>query len=287
MDPAQEPALPSAVPDFAEVASAFVARLSPEVHGTGYAFIEIEGESAGSAIAKVAENEVPLLVAALSLGLDQPYRVVPAFAIDGPELITATEAMFVFWDKSDLVPAAAEDVQAVRDRLASDPSAARAARSLAHAFALHDRAPAVEVWGAAVLNYFKVVEGIAATVVIEEPTDADAQRECAVTALRKKLGEGGPLAQQTKAIKKARDRLAEIDQSFISRRIQAAGRAYQIDAPVTTSALALGRFRNEQLGHAGGTPTVEELERWLERKSPTSAPSIARTFLRAYIDHLG
>lgn len=78
----------------------------------------------------------------------------------------------------------------------------------------------------------------------------------------------------------------EIDQNFTGRRIEAAATAYGVDATVTKSALALVRFRNEKLGHAGAPPTVDELERWLKRDEPGSAPQVARTFLRAYLEHL-
>lgn len=285
VDPENEPDLPDAVPDLSHAPSAFVSRFLPEVHGTAYACIELEGVHAGNAVAKATEHEVPLLVAALSLGHDEPYRVVPIFAVDGNELITATEGMFVSWDDADLDPAAAAEISSTHDRLENDPTARRAAHSLAHALALHDRAPTVELWSAAVLNYFKVIEAIAATVAIAEPPDADAQRERAVAALRRRLNGGEPLAQQQKAIRRTRDKLMEIDQNFTGRRIEAVARAYGVDDAITKSALSLARFRNEKLGHAATPPTVGELERWLTRDEPGSAPQLARTFLLAHLKH--
>ncbi|MBO3095556.1 hypothetical protein [Cellulomonas dongxiuzhuiae] len=286
LDPGTEPAIPPATPDLSGSGSAVVAQFGQEVVGSGYASIEVEGDL-NDAILRVIEHDVPLLATALSLQHDEPYRLVPRFAVQGEDLVTAIQTRFIFWDRQDIDADAAAPIHAMYERLVADPRAYSAAHLFSHAVSLHDQAPAPENSAAAVLNYFKVIEIIVGCIEPAEESDADARRAAVVDELTSKLNRGGSPAVSAKAIKGARDELLRIDQKFLDLRIKAAGAAYGLERRAIEQTSALNRFRNQRLGHGGDPPRLSELEKWLDRKSPYSAPSLARLFLLKYVNSLG
>lgn len=287
MDGVDEPEMPEGFPvDLSGAHSAFAKSFVAKFVGYCFAYIDVPADPA-IALRRASEVELPLLLAALSLDEEQPYRIYPAFAIDGPELVSRNLGVFAFWDDEGFGEDRIEATRMVLTALGANATGARAARHLAHGFVLHDMEPSIEVLSSALLSYFKVIEGIAGSTEIPVPQDADEQRAAIVTSLREKLDRQSLLKKQVAAINQARDALQRIDAKFLDLKIRATGRFYGLGEAWIERSGALLKFRNKKLGHSGSTPpSLEELEVWLDR-GPSGAPALAKTLLSAHISAEG
>lgn len=283
MDRENEPPLQAELIEAAEAYSSFTALYTKRVKGNCYAHIVVDAPDVTAAMDYAREHEVPMLVAALSLDFDQPYRVVPAFAVAGTDAESPIQFSYTFWDEDELGNADVSRLGAVVTSFEAHEPAGLAAKSFGHAITLHDLDPTVETFSSALLAYFKVIEVIAGSMRAEDAPEASQKRRDAVDGLQSTLSKDVDLREKVRAVNRAADELKRVDEAFTSLKIKRAAVDLNLGREWAEAAGRLLKFRNKRLGHGGKSPALHELTDWLDPNAPNGAPALARAVLRAFL----
>lgn len=180
------------------------------------------------------------------------------------------------------------EVSALTNRfnaLSSEPEAVSIGRDFGDAWRLDEissgLAPLQE---AALLSFFKVIEGISKSVVktSEFPDTLEKQRQKLVDELRRALATGA-LRTQVRRIRAANTELQRLENAFLSQRIKVAGDTLELDPDRVKDAVSFARLRSRYLGHSGSELPRDERQKWFDGKR---AAQSAIAYLSGYLEWL-
>lgn len=270
----------------------FVARGAElEVTSECWAIVHgVEADSDDRAIAHVADEVIPNLLAALSAGYTAyPYRIELVGADNGVEGFgySAVSSM-AFFDAMELSAQRAAEADARSRVISGHPDLALAADLLARGLQYLDLGAVRLSHAAAVLSFYQVLEACSRIVPWDRPETFDADCSRVIRELESALKAKKTRQKRVTAVKHAAVALDRLDAKYTSLRTEHAAATFGLSRDWVDRARALGKFRNTHLGHANELPSWEQLQEWtrVEAEATTSAFAIASTMLGAAIIHV-